>query len=71
LDKATLQILIDEIFAGAELAAIGHPMLQLAMKSANKLVDGVVLDLILTRLQARGVSASVSSSMTPSSVRRA
>lgn len=55
LDKSTLKLIVDEVFAAIEGATSSHPFAVAILKAANGVVDDVLLDLIIGKLAAKGV----------------
>ena len=52
MTPAVLKALIDEAFAAAEAHAAGKPIILAALKTANVVVDNLVLPLLLPKLAA-------------------
>jgi hypothetical protein len=60
MDKAALKAVIDAVFAEIEAVEAGHPLVLLATKFMNGVVDGPVLDAIAQRLGVQGIAVVAS-----------
>jgi hypothetical protein len=56
MDRTALKAVIDAVFVEIEAAEAGHPLVLVATKFLNGVVDGPVLDAIAQRLGIQGIS---------------